>query len=389
MTVLVSSPDHIVSAGGMLPFTMVVENYGAKQIDANALGLDLLIDGEQVTTGTNDEPFEDGYCTVNGSVSTAGLELGQHVLTVNLTSVDGQPLEDPISQDVQFISFKQILPRQKHLVEQLTSTYCTYCPLGISMLNILTTQRDDIIWVGIHGNLGSGVDPFRSNQADSLMVFMTGGYIAYPSGAFNRTTGWADDVNIVNGLGYKTADHQEVADVLGSFFDYITASAPTVVEIKADCSFNEETRMATVSVKGKVADEFDTLMGEDARLTVYIVEDSLVAPQLNSGTWIPEFVHNGVFRMALGSVKGAPLNRTLDVYKNVYRASIPADWNWKNLRVVAFVSRPITNYRQGFTDMYVNNADVFSFKVSDAVEEIAVDPNAVPVEFWLKGQIYS
>lgn len=140
--------------------------------------------------------------------------------------------------------------------------------------------------------------------------------------------------------------------------------------------------MATVAVKGKIADEFDTLLGEDARLTVYLIEDSLVAPQLNSGTWIPEYVHNGVFRMALGSVKGEPLNRTLDVYKNVYRASIPAEWNWKNLRVVAFVSRPITNYRQGFTDMYVNNADVFTFKVSDAVEEIAVDPDAVPVEFY-------
>ncbi len=374
--------DHIVPAGGMLPFTMVVENYGAKQIDANALGLDLLIDGEHVANGTNDVPFVDGYCTVHGSVSTAGIEPGTHVLTVTLTSVDGQPLENPISHDVQFISFQQILPRQKHLVEQLTSTYCTYCPLGNSMLKILTSQRDDIIWVGIHGNLGSGVDPFRSNQADSLMVFMTGGNIGYPSGAFDRSTGWEDDVNIVNGLGYKAAYHQEAANELGTFFDYITAASPTVVEINADCSFNEETRMATVAVKGKIADEFDTLLGEDARLTVYIVEDSLVAPQLNSGTWIPDYVHNGVFRMALGSVKGEPLNRTLDVYKNVYRAAIPSDWNWKNLRVVAFVSRPITNYRQGFTDMYVNNADVFSFKVSDAVEEIAVDPNAVPVEFY-------
>lgn len=374
--------DHIVPAGGALPFTMVVENYGAKQIDANGLGLDLLIDGEQVANVTNDVPFVDGYCTVHGSVSTAGIEPGTHVLTVTLTSVDGQPLENPISHDVQFISFQQILPRQKHLVEQLTSTYCTYCPLGNSMLKILTSQRDDIIWVGIHGNLGSGVDPFRSNQADSLMVFMTGGNIGYPSGAFDRSTGWEDDVNIVNGLGYKAAYHQEAANELGTFFDYITAASPTVVEINADCSFNEETRMATVAVKGKIADEFDTLLGEDARLTVYIVEDSLVAPQLNSGTWIPDYVHNGVFRMALGSVKGEPLNRTLDVYKNVYRAAIPTDWNWKNLRVVAFVSRPITNYRQGFTDMYVNNADVFSFKVSDAVEEIAVDHNAVPVEFY-------
>ena len=61
---------------------------------------------------------------------------------------------------------------------------------------------------------------------------------------------------------------------------------------------------------------------------------------------------------------------------------IPADWNWEKLRVVAFVSRPITNYVNGFTDMYVNNADVFTFKVSDGVDEVVTDPDAVPVEYY-------
>ena len=375
--------DNIVPLGEMLPFSMVVNNRGIKQIEANALELNLFIDGEHVATVSNDEPFKDGYCTVNAGAPTDGIETGNHVLTVELTAVDGQPLETPISQQAEFLVYEQVYPRQKHLVEQLTSTYCTYCPLGNSMLNILKSQRDDIIWVGIHGNLGSGVDPFRSNQADSLMVYMTGGSISYPSGAFDRTTGWDDDVSIVNGLGYSSQYHALVAETLGSFFDYITASRPTFIDINANCSFNEETRMATVSVWGKMADEFDEMMGEDARLTVYVIEDSLVAPQLSSGTWINNYMHNGVFRMAVGSIKGMPLNKVIDGhYKNVYRFSIPDEWIWTNLRVVTFVSRPITNYRQGFTDMYVNNAEVFSFKVSNAVDEISTDIDAVPVEYY-------
>ena len=306
--------DNIVPLGEPLPFSMVVSNRGDKQIDANALELKLSIDGNQVAT-------------------------------------------------ISIIAYEQVYPRQKHLVEQLTSTYCTYCPLGNSMLNILTSQRDDIIWVGIHGNLGSGVDPFRSNQADSIMSYMTGGSISYPSGAFDRSTGWNDDVSIVNGLGYSASAHEEVAEYLGTFFDYITATKPTFVGINADCTFDEETRMATVSVWGDMTDDFDEMMGTDARLTVYIVEDSLVAPQLNSGTWINNYTHNGVFRKAIGSIKGMPLNKTEQgKYNNVYETVIPSDWQWENLRVVAFVSRPITNYRQGFTDMYVNNAESFKFK---------------------------
>lgn len=354
--------DHIAPVGDMLPFSVVVYNRGIKQIEPNALELNLLIDGEPVATITNDEPSVEGYCNIHAGAPTEGIAIGNHVLTVVLTAVDGQPLEAPISQEVEFIAYEQVYPRQKHIVEQLTSTYCTYCPLGNKMLSILTAQRNDIIWVGIHGNLGSGVDPFRSNQGDSIMSYLTRGSISYPSGAFDRTIGWEDEASIVNGLGYSAKYHEEVAETLGYFFDQITATRPTVVEINGECSFDEETRTATVSFWGQMHEDFDEILGEDSRLTVYVVEDGLVAPQLNSGSWINNYMHNGVFRMAVGSVKGMPLNRVEGGYRNDYQFSVPSEWDWNNLRVVAFISRPITNYIKGFTDMYVNNAESFKLK---------------------------
>ena len=270
-----------------------------------------------------------------------------------------------------------------HLVEQLTSTYCTYCPLGNSVLSKLTSQRDDVIWVGIHGNLGSGVDPFRSNQADSIMAYMTGGSISYPSGALDRTVGWSDDVNIVGGLGYYEEYHQEVADFFSYFFDYVTESQPTFAEINANCTFNESTRMATVSVQGKISNDFDLMMGEDAKLTVYLVEDSLIARQLNNGTWISNYMHNGVFRKALGSALGNPLNKIGGRYKNVYRFAIPEAWNWTRMRVVAFISRPLKNAASGiFTDLYVNNAQDFKFQISNGVDELTPDRDVVPVAYY-------
>lgn len=370
----------MIQAGDDLPIVMTVSNRGIKQINEGGLELEALIDGKQVCTFTNETPFEQGYCEINAGIPTQGLESIVHVLTVNLVAVDGEPLETPISQEVEFKTYRKGFPRQKHLVEQFTSTYCTYCPLGNSALSILTKQRDDVIWVGVHGNLGSGVDPFRSNQADSIMAFQ--GCTGYPSGSFDRSTGWEDDVTIANGLGYYEQYHQLVADYMGNFFDYITETNPTFAEIHARCTFNETTRMATVVVEGGVSPDFELMVGDDAKLTVYLTEDSLVARQLNGGVWVENYVHNGVFRAALGTVMGEPLNRIGNRYKNVYRFGIPVQWDWTKMHVVAFISRPLSNYVNGYTDMAVNNADIFPFTLSDDIEEIEADPNAVPVEYY-------
>ena len=364
--------NDFVQVGEALPFEMNVKNKGIKTVEANALTVNVMIDGKLVGTATNVDAFFDDFYTLQGVAPTDGLESGDHVLSVQIVAVDGVVLENMPVYECAFKAFQRVLPRQKHLVEQLTSTYCTYCPLGNSMLSILTQQRDDVIWVGIHGNLGSGVDPFRSDQGDTIMTYLTGGYISYPSGVFDRTTGWDDENSIANGLGYSSQYHQEVADVLGYFFDYITESYPTFAEINAVCLFDEVSRKAWVSVDGEISSDFNIMMGEDALLTVYIVEDSLYARQLNMGTWENQYLHNGVFRKALGTVFGNKLNVNGDHYKNSFSTTIPSAWNWENLRVVAFISRPLRNAATGFTDMYVNNAEVFKFK-----EVIFVEPGDV------------
>ncbi len=373
--------QHVVS-GEMLPFAMSLQNRGMKQIGAGDLAVDVQIDGKHVETITNESPFVDGLCSFYGEVPTEGIAAGKHTLLVRPVSVADVPLEDiePFEQD--FVIFKQVFPRQKHLVEQLTSTYCKYCPLGNAVLSLLTQQRDDVVWVGIHGNLGSGVDPFRSNQGDSLMVYMTGGSVSYPSGAFDRTVGWSDDTNIVGGLGFNSSYRQEAADYFDYYFDYVSENNPTFAEVEGDCSFNESSRVANISIHGRISTDFDTMVGEDAKLNVYIVEDGLVAKQLNDGNWISNYVHNGVFRMALGSVLGVDLNRYCNRYLNNFRVTIPENWKWSNLRVVAFISRPLKNSVNGFTDLMVNNANDFKFSESNGIEDIVLDQDAVPVEYY-------
>ena len=118
--------------------------------------------------------------------------------------------------------------------------------------------------------------------------------------------------------------------------------------------------------------------------TVYITEDSLVARQLNNGSWINGYRHNGVFRCALGSVKGVELNRVEGGYSNEFTMTIPEEWNIANLNVVAFISRPLAaGGGQVFTDLAINNAETARLiNQAEGVEELLLSGDVVPVEYY-------
>lgn len=374
-----------VKVGETLPFSFFVRNRGNNAVEAQALTFDVKVDGNKVGTITNQERLEAGdTITIQSEIETADMEMGTHEITVENAVIDDEVLQYVYPMRASFLVHNGIYPRQKHLIEQLTSTYCTYCPLGNSMLNILKGQRDDIIWVGLHGNLGAGVDPYTTAQGDSIMIYMTGGSIAYPSAAFDRSTGWENDVEMVNGIGYYEQYHQQIANELGLFFDEISANQLTFASIEINSVVNRETREAVVTVSGEMSPDFDLLLGEGNKLTVYITEDSLVARQLNNGTWVNNYMHNGVFRCALGSAKGVDINMVGEGYSNEFTFTVPAEWNMANLNVVAFIGRPLTNGASGvYNDMKVNNAEcVRLISEEGGIEEILNEGDAVPVAYY-------
>jgi hypothetical protein len=365
--------------GEELPYSFTVKNRGTQAIDANCLTFDVKIDGEQVATISNPEVMEPGSVNIlEGTLDTDDLVSGNHTLSVEHAVVGDEVLDYIYPMTVPFRLHSGTYPRQKHLVEQYTSTYCTYCPLGNSMLSLLTQQRDDIIWVGVHANF-NGVDPCSTAQGDSIMNYV--GNNSYPSATFDRSTGWENDRQLVNSIGYYAEYHQQIADELGLFFDHVAEQNPTFASIEINPVVDLETREAVITVSGEMSPDFELLMGDDNKLSVYLTEDSIVARQLNSGRWEERYVHNGVFRQALGSVKGVDFNRTEDGYCNEFTVTIPAQWNINNMHVVAFISRPLAG--GNITDMYLNNAEaVRLYNPTHGIDEILTDSEAVPVEYY-------
>ena len=327
----------------------------ANSIPAETCTYDILIDGEVMATISNPRELTNTKTDFDGYIPSAGLTPGRHTMTIRVNTLFGEPVENPASTNKEFMLFENGFDRQMHLIEQFTSTYCTYCPLGNSMLSILTSMRDDIAWVGIHGNMQSGTDPMSTAQGDTIMAYQGGD--SYPSGSFDRSTGWEDDVNIVTGLGYYEQYHQQVAQAISEFFDYL-AEAPSFATININSTYDAGTRQAVITIDGEITPDFDEMMGADSKLTVYITEDGITARQLNQGTWVSNYVHNGVFRVALNSAMGNNLSRNGNTYKNEFTYTIPSSWNAENLNVVAFISRPLANGATGvYTDMYVNQAN--------------------------------
>lgn len=350
-----TSEGKYFKSGDPVEYTVTMRNAGVATIDPEAVVLDVYLDGEKVGELNNAMSIGRNFININGSIPTEGLESGAHNITITTTTLNGEAIESPKTLNYEFFIYANSFPRQKHLIEQLTSNSCTYCPLGTSFLQVLSNLRDDIAWVGIHGNQ-STKDPANTAQCDS--IFSLVGAQGWPYGVFDRSTGWNDDVNIASGLGYYEENHVEYAGYLSQFLDYLSEMVPTFATIDINSEVNPLTREATISVTGEITPDFDTMMGEDAKLTVYITEDSVVYRQLNQGKWIPKYVHNGVLRLAVNTVKGMALNKDGETYKNDYSVMIPDAWNIEKLNVIAFISRPIMNGATGvYTDMYVNNTE--------------------------------
>ena len=279
--------------------------------------------------------------------------------------LNGEPVERPLVLTTTFKTFDYGFSRQMHLVEQFTSTWCTYCPQGTANIEALTQMRDDIAWVAVHENMGN-VDPFRTAQCDSITDYE--GIDGFPEGSFNRATGISNASSVyavLTGLSATT---------MSTFLDYV-AEDPSWATVNINSAFDAETREAVITIDGELVPNFDEMMGSNCKLTVYLTEDGLVAPQTSGGN---DYVHNNVLRLALGSIKGVDMNRTSETtYKNEFTYTIPSEWNADNMHIVAFIGRPLRP--NALTDIYVTNTNMRKLGESDepAVLVGDVDGNGI------------
>ena len=356
-------------AGEELNYAVDLLNFGTEEISKYAF--DVEIDDAVVGTLRNEDPLTSmESTTLEGQVTLAdNLKQGSHKLGLRLKTVDGEAPIGNVDNDyvsTTFSIYEQSVARQKNLLEQFTSQYCTYCPLGVTFFCDLTEQRDDIAWVSVHGNMGSGTDIYTIAAGDSINYFE--GVTGYPTASFNRTyvSDMADsDGEIAYGLGYSLSYREQVVAMFSGLIDY-TAQAPSFVTLNINQTYIPETRQLDITVEGAGVENAAEVLANYG-VNVMLTENNLVARQLNQGTWEQKFTHHYVLRAVLGKCTGNNISWNDNNYFSAHFSyTIPEDYDKDNMFIVAFVAPKVDFFNANTKNMAVNNCEMVAVKDANA-----------------------
>jgi len=218
---------------------------------------------------------------------------------------------------------------RKVLVEELTGVNCPNCPDGTAALVSLSNQLgDNLIIVSIHAAPGYD-QPFPESKYDfrtpdgTEMASFIGKAAFYPSAAINRRLVPPETEPFLPRAIWAGIINEELAK-------------PPVVGVFMNSEFNAANRKLDVEVT--IAPE-ETLFGEH-RLTILITQDSIVDVQKKGLVKIPDYVHRHALRDVLTQPTGDVIQEALSPNEAVtkkYSLTLPADWDERQCRVIAFV----------------------------------------------------
>lgn len=255
-------------------------------------------------------------------------------MTVALTFVGCDVIEGPYMnlserEDVTVV-FPDLNPDEvyrKVLMEEYTGHRCSNCPAAHQVLDQLhSVYGDTLIIVGIHAtslaatNLDYPYD-FRTEVGDQLANDF--GINAIPAAVFNREN------DHPGGLGKD--------EWMGKLRELDRSSVPAAIQLINE--YNASAASLKVNAKVTMLEEYE----HPLYLSLFLIEDGIVQPQLSGMTMIPEYTHNHVLRAALNGTYGAYLTTDGLLEKDnayTYGSSISFlehDWNAANCTVVAFL----------------------------------------------------
>lgn len=348
--------EQYIKTGESTDYSYTIRNNG--NIIPGQYTMDLLFDGEVIQTTDTPVELKNVAQTVSGSVTIPdGTPTGNHKLTVKVSKINGNTPAENTDDDIaeaDVNTYNSCMPRQKSLMEEFTATTCPACPYAEPVIAALEKLRDDLVIVAHHTDIPAPGDPMTCNEALDISYIL--GARSNPSGVFNRyfvtDASLNQDGQLYFVLGYDAMYADAAADMFSKVID-LSNSMPAFASININTQLDKETRQLNIEVSGNRTEDFDTFVGEDAVLSVYLTEDGIVAKQSGGSA---NAVHNNVMRKAITDISGEAIAWNGDAYSNTYSFTLPAEWNADNVNVVAFIGRPL-NRTSRINDLWVNNAE--------------------------------
>ena len=316
--------------------------------------------------------------------------IGEHEVTVYPVLVEGKEPEGDLTNDkltTKFKVYKDNFDRTKNLVEFYTCQMSKYTFFADAVLTKTAKARedDDLAIVSIHGD-GQQVnedgsvetlsDVFTVPEANKLANYSTP---SDGSGAFNRYFYDNDVINYdkaltVNMAAQKASDQENVVSMLNTIINESAAYYPSFSTVSIDSKLDDATgKKLSIKVMGKLINQYQKLIGDDARLTIYLTEDKVKGKQNTGGTMAKPTTHNHVLRKIVTGTLGDALQTNGNSYENDYEVELDKAWKSQNMHIIAFVSRPMketekdgkTALASAMNDLWVDNTNMVAVGESD------------------------
>ena len=358
------------------------------------------VDGKKIGTFTyNKDNVGDNFREItNADYSNIPVRLpidkdwtiGEHEVTVYPMLVEGKEPAGDLTNDkltTKFKVYKDNFDRTKNLVEFYACQMSKYTYFADQVLTKTAEARedDDLAIVSIHGEsqqqnedgtVETLSDVFTVPEANKLAYYSTP---SDGSGAFNRYFYDNDVINYekaltVNMAAQDASDQDNVVSMLNTIINESATYYPSFSTVGIDSKLDDATGKLTIKVMGKLINGYQKLIGDDARLTVYLTEDEVIGKQSTGGSIAkPTFTHNHVLRKIVTGTLGDALQTNGNSYENDYEVELDDAWKSQNMHIIAFVSRPMTEKEvdgktalaSAMNDLWVDNTNMVVVGESD------------------------
>jgi hypothetical protein len=230
-------------------------------------------------------------------------------------------------------------PQTKNvLLEDFTGIRCINCPNAQTELKYLIGQHSGrLIGLSHHSVLQDEVYPVSRVELTSRVSQVIEDYLIYPG---FKPSGSIDRANLLNrtSLCY---DYLEWAGAVNTRLNQTTTVNLNVIK-----EFSKTNGELTLDVRM----HYIVNETEPNRLTIFIVEDSIVTAQLMPNNTINEnYVHDHVVRLAVSDTLGDKLNHDLNAgntIRHVYQTNLSGkELDFSHLKAIVFVHR-FTNVKE-------------------------------------------
>lgn len=220
---------------------------------------------------------------------------------------------DNIDEAHRYIEEEAVEVKRNVLLEEFTGQNCPNCPDGHAVIESLEEQYgDQLIVVSIHAGHFGIPAPYGLMEPEGNDYANYWNVQAYPAAVVDRLMG-----------------PMGMADWSGAVRTEM--GKETTLELSLS---------AQLSSDGSNIEVFTTLVNPTdmtGSLQLWVVENDIVAIQDYMGSYIPNYVHNNVFRACVNGVWGEEIGLTANEVKYVSNTvAIDSDWVIENVRIVGF-----------------------------------------------------